>query len=102
VTVANAVATVNSAPLVLRILVIPTVLHAPQNLTVPIGGMATFSIAVDGTLPMGYRWRLGSKNVAQFVLDSHVSLLTITNVQSANAGRYTVVLTNEASFQPAC
>jgi hypothetical protein len=34
------------------------------------------------------------------VLDSHVAFLTLTNVQAADAGRYTVVITNEVFASP--
>jgi CotH kinase protein/Concanavalin A-like lectin/glucanases superfamily/Lamin Tail Domain/Immunoglobulin I-set domain len=84
----------------LTVLINPSVIIVPLTQEVPLGGTATFSIKTDGTLPMGYRWRRGSFTVTNVVLNSDQAFLTIHNVQSGDAGSYSVVLTNEASYTP--
>ena len=64
----------------------------PQGQTVVVGDTVTFSVAVSGAPPFGFRWRLGTATYVPFGLGT--SNLTITNVQLTNAGYYTVVVTN--------
>jgi hypothetical protein len=51
---------------------------------------------VEGTLPMGFRWRRAGQTVAFYVQNENTSFYTQTNAQST-AG-YTVVATNIANF----
>jgi hypothetical protein len=70
------------------------------NITAVAGETVVFSAGVTGTLPMGYRWRRNTVTVTNFVLNSSSCFFTITNVQAANAGAYTLVLTNAAFVSP--
>jgi hypothetical protein len=73
----------------------------PPDLIVPQGGTAVLSVTTTGTLPIGYRWRRGFLTVGQQeVIYSHTSFLILTNVQTIDAGSYTVVATNEAFYLP--
>lgn len=85
---------------VVKVLVRPEVLRQPVSQSVVVGDSVTFSVETKGTLPMGYRWRRSNTTRLNEVTDSHVSFYTINNVQLTDAGNYTVVLTNEAFFNP--
>jgi len=102
VRVTDAVGAVTTDPVRLTVLVDPAVLNLATNLTVVQGGSITLSIETEGTLPMSYRWRKNFATLKLENLNSSVSFIKLTNVQPADGGsvRYTVVLTNEAFFQP--
>lgn len=84
----------------LLVLVPPSVVLAPVSQTAVVGGSVTFSIETDGALPMGYRWRRGNFTIHSKVLDSHLAFFTLNNVQTSDAGNYSVILTNKAFFMP--
>ncbi|HEY4299868.1 MAG TPA: ExeM/NucH family extracellular endonuclease, partial [Candidatus Didemnitutus sp.] len=63
---------------------------APQTVTV--GGSVTFTITATGTPPPSYQWR--RNGVA--ILGATGASLTISNVTTANAGSYDVVVSNSA------
>lgn len=61
------------------------------------GGTVVFSVSVTpGALPISYRWVVGSRTVTNLVINELSSFLTLTNVQSSNAGVYRVAVTNLA------
>ncbi|MBI5774163.1 MAG: immunoglobulin domain-containing protein, partial [Verrucomicrobia bacterium] len=64
----------------------------PQSLTVQQGQNATFTVVVTGT-PLGYQWRKNGGNIP----NASVATFTITNAQSADAGTYSVVISNAVS-----
>lgn len=68
----------------------PSITSQPQSQTNAFGGSATFSVAVSGTSPFAYQWRFAGTNLATATNSS----LTLTNLQVANNGGYTVVVTN--------
>lgn len=68
----------------------PLITSQPASQAVCPGLSATFSVTATGTLPLRYQWRFGGANVAGATL----SALALANVQAANAGNYTVVVTN--------
>ena len=70
----------------------PTITTQPSNSTAAPGGSTTFSVVVTGTAPLSYQWRFNSTNISGATSASY----TISNVQSANAGSYTVVVSNSA------
>lgn len=94
--VADGVGPVESQPATLTIVTKAVVIEPPIPLEVVQGGVATFSVVGDGTLPLTYRWRKNGAVVTNMILDRKIGLYTLTNVQPANAGRYSVVLTNVA------
>lgn len=63
---------------------------------VPQGGVATFSVLGEGSTPMTFRWRRNGTVLTNMILDRKIAVYSITNVQAANAGLYTVQLTNIA------
>lgn len=62
-------------------------------MTVSPGGTATFTVSVSGTAPLTYQWFFEGTNVLASATNES---LTLTNVQAADAGGYTVVVTNVA------
>ena len=72
----------------------PAVTTDVTNQTAVAGTNVTFLCAASGTAPLSYQWRLGSPGT-NFVGATNSSL-TLTNVQSANAGSYRCVITNAA------
>jgi hypothetical protein len=84
----------------LKVLIAPEIIMNLVSQSVLAGGTVTFSIQTTGTLPIGYRWRRGNTTVGNFLLDSHLAFLTLTNLEASDAGSYRVVLTNEASIPP--
>jgi len=57
---------------------------------VSVGGNATFSVTATGTAPLTYQWFFGSTAVT----DATNATLTLSNVQTNQAGSYSVVITN--------
>ena len=70
----------------------PTILTQPANQTVAAGSTATFTVTAMGTPPLSYQWRFNGTNIAAATGTS----LPLSNVQIADAGMYSVVVTNLA------
>jgi hypothetical protein len=83
VTVAMVTITVTSSP--------PVIITQPTSQTVAVGNDVTFTAAGSGCPSVTYQWWFNATNS---LLNATSSSLTITNVQTTNAGNYTVVLTN--------
>ncbi len=69
---------------------VPTIAAQPQSQTVGAGANVTFSVAAMGTAPLSYQWRFNGINIGAATSSS----LALSNVQSANEGAYTVVVSN--------
>jgi endonuclease/exonuclease/phosphatase family metal-dependent hydrolase len=68
----------------------PLITSAPQSQTVQLSSNATFTVSVSGAAPLGYQWRFGGNAIAGATSTN----LTLTNVLFAEAGSYSVVVTN--------
>jgi hypothetical protein len=68
----------------------PEILTPPQGQTVECSGNVTLSVTAAGALPLAYRWYFGSNSIP----GATNTLLTLTNVGFAQAGKYSVVVTN--------
>jgi hypothetical protein len=68
----------------------PVILVQPTNLTVLAGQTASFSVSVSGGTPLTYQWRCNGTNLPA---GTNV-IFSLTNAQSANAGTYSVCVTN--------
>ena len=76
----------------------PFVLAQPLSQKAELGKNATFSIGVDGSGPVSYQWQFNGAGIPGATSD----ILTITNVQRADAGNYTVVVSSpDGSFTSA-
>lgn len=72
--------------------VAPSIAAQPQSQTINAGGSVTFSVEASGTPAPSYQWaRNGSA-----LPGATTATLALTNVQPANAGTYTVTVTNSA------
>src|SRR5205823_4082508 len=76
------VATTNTTP--------PSINTAPQSQTVSPGANPTFTVNADGAPTLLYQWRFFGTNLA----DATSSSFTRTNAQTADAGPYSVVVSN--------
>jgi endonuclease/exonuclease/phosphatase family metal-dependent hydrolase len=78
----------------------PAITSQSQNQTVTNGGNVTFSVSASGTMPLSYQWQFtpASDVWAQGtnLLGATSSNLTLTGVTFAQAGFYSVVVTNTA------
>ncbi len=71
----------------------PSILAQPQDQYVSPGGSATFSVVAGGSEPLSYQWYYNTNTMLPNATDN---TLTITNVQAAVAGSYSVVVSNLA------
>src|SRR5439155_8054508 len=68
----------------------PSVAVQPQSQTVTAGSNASFSVSAGGTPPLSYQWTFNGTSLPGGTAAS----LTLTNVQTANAGYYQVRVSN--------
>jgi polygalacturonase len=90
---ANSAGSTTSAVATLTIAVPPGIATQPTNSTATAGQNASFSVVATGTAPLGYQWYFNTNTVLTAATNAS---LTLTNVQSANAGTYSVIITNMA------
>jgi predicted esterase len=92
-TVTNALGSATSAPIPLTVIAPPPVIAThPANKTAMTGTDVTFTVAVSSNSvpPFAYQW----KKAGVAISGATSSTLTLTNVQTGDAGDYTVTLTN--------
>ncbi|MBI4658526.1 MAG: immunoglobulin domain-containing protein [Verrucomicrobia bacterium] len=70
----------------------PTIISQPQSQMVTMGTTVTFTVKATGSPPLIYEWR---KNVAR-IEGATNETLTFDNVQSSDAGSYSVLVSNAA------
>jgi hypothetical protein len=68
----------------------PTVMTHPGNRSALPGTNVTFSSLAIGDAPLNYRWLFNGVSIP----GATNSFLNLTNIQSANAGNYSIVVTN--------
>jgi hypothetical protein len=68
----------------------PAIVAQLTNQTVQVGDTAHFSVLAGGTHPLGYQWLFNGGSLSG---ETNVSL-NLTNVQRAQAGGYSVIVTN--------
>lgn len=68
----------------------PTILMQPESQTVFAGTTASFSVAANGSAPLHYQWQFNATNLP----NATNAALSLTNVTSANAGNYLVIVSN--------
>lgn len=74
----------------LTVLVPPSIVDEPTNVTIAVGNRAIFSVTATGSSPLDYLWLFNETNVAT----AGTNALVLDNVQSAQAGYYRVIVTN--------
>ena len=93
-TVSNSIGTVTSAAATLTVnasVVAPTITTQPVSQTVTVGQTATFTVVAGGTGPLTYVWKRGTT-----VVGGNSATLSLSNVQTADAGSYTCTVSNSA------
>lgn len=91
VTVTNAGGRTISYPAALTVApAAPVITTQPSPQLKSLGDNATFTVASDGIAPFYYQWRKDSAPIAG---ETNISF-TITNIQAADAGFYSVVVSN--------
>ncbi len=68
----------------------PTITQPPVGFSVVAGGAGSFNVTATGTSPLAYQWRFFGTNLTGATTNRY----SLTNIQTANAGDYTVVVTN--------
>jgi len=72
----------------------PAISSEPASQTVTLGTNVTFTVGATGSNPLGCQWRFTGTNLAGATNPS----LSLTNVQTASAGAYDVVVSNTAGL----
>jgi sugar lactone lactonase YvrE len=94
VVVANSGGSVTSTPAILTVNPVPTppgISAQPQNQVVSQGSTAGFSVTATGSTPFSYQWLYSGTALAGVSASSY----SVTNAQPANAGSYSVIVTND-------
>ena len=68
----------------------PSITAQPSSLTVNVGGSAAFSVGVGGTAPFTYQWYFNGAAIS----GATGATYTVSDAQPANAGSYTVSVSN--------
>jgi hypothetical protein len=68
----------------------PSILTQPQSRSVAIGTNVTFSVTASGAAPLGYQWKKGGAAISGATASSY----SLANVQSTDAGSYSVTVSN--------
>jgi hypothetical protein len=89
--VANAYGSATSAVARLTVAMAPIVLSQPRDLVATNGDVVVFSVTAQGTAPLSYQWFL---NETVPLAGATGSELNLGRVALAQAGRYSVVVTN--------
>jgi polygalacturonase/PKD repeat protein len=87
VTSSNAVLTVNTNP------VAPLFITEPASLTANVGSNASFTATAVGSQPITYQWNVNNVPITN-ESSATSTTLTLTNVQSTDAGSYTLTASN--------
>jgi uncharacterized delta-60 repeat protein len=90
VLVSNGAGSASSTNALLTVLTPPVISTPPQTQTVLQGNTLTLATSVTGTDPLSYQWKLNGVDVS----GATAATLTIPNVQLANAGTYSVTISN--------
>jgi hypothetical protein len=93
VAITNLDGATNSAPAHLYVITPPRITKVTNyNASVSLGAPVKMQVWATGTAPLSYQWWFGSLALA----GKTNAILNLTNVQTTNAGLYTVVVTNWA------
>ncbi len=71
---------------------VPTILAQPQSQTNYVGATANFTITASGTAPLSYQWQFNGAPIGGATSSNYA----LPNLQTSNAGTYSVVVTNTA------
>ncbi|MEI9866433.1 MAG: LamG-like jellyroll fold domain-containing protein [Limisphaerales bacterium] len=100
VVITNSLGSITSSIARLAIVTIPTAITLqPQSQTVIVGGNVIFTAAAIGDAPLNYQWYFNGNPLADNarVVGSTSTNLSLSNVQTSDAGNYTFTVTNLVS-----
>ena len=89
---AGSVTSTNATLTVDAVTIVPTIATQPTSQSATVGGSVTLSVSANGSAPFNYQWRKDGAAIS----GATNGTLTLSSVQSADAGSYTVVVTNSA------
>ena len=92
VIVTNVAGAALSSNALLIVNVPPSITQQPASVTANQGGNVTFTVGAIGTEPLAYQWSFDGATIP----NATTATLALPNVQSANAGSYSVIVTNVA------
>src|SRR5207302_9989063 len=69
----------------------PSITTQPQSQTAAVGAGVSFTVVAHGTAPLSYQWHHNSSDIA----GATGSALNLSNLQSGDAGAYSVTVTND-------
>ena len=92
VVVSNAAGSATSAAAVLTVITPPTITTQPASQSAPLGSNVSFTVAAGGTSPFEYQWQKDGSDIPGATSET----LSLSGVQDADAGTYTVVVSNAA------
>jgi uncharacterized repeat protein (TIGR03803 family) len=74
----------------------PLIITQPVSQAEPQGAVATFTVIAAGNAPLIYQWKCNNTNLTDGpgISGSASNILTLGNVSPANAGAYSVIVTN--------
>jgi hypothetical protein len=90
--ITNGIGFSNSAIAVLTVNLYPVITAQPQGTNVSVGANVAFAVAATGTAPLYYQWRFNNADIAGATASSY----GLANVQTTNAGSYSVIVSNLA------
>jgi uncharacterized repeat protein (TIGR01451 family) len=90
VEVSNSSGAIVSPDAALVLITAPIILVPPAGQTSYPGSNAVFSVTADGAPPLSYQWRFGTANI----LNATNATLVLTNLQTTQAGGYSVRVAN--------
>jgi hypothetical protein len=92
VTIRNAFGEAVGGPALVTVLIPPSITQNPVSRSVMVGAPASFSVTATGTDPLAYQWRLNAVDLPGKTSPT----LDIPSAQPADAGDYTVRVSNAA------
>jgi hypothetical protein len=92
VVITNSVNSITSSNAALTVNVPPAITSQPQSVTTNLGSDVTFTVAATGTAPLSYFWQFNGSTIPGATVNSY----TRTNVQPADVGAYSVIVSNVA------
>src|SRR5262249_18350495 len=92
VVIANDLGSVTSSVATLIVGIAPTISSQPQSVNTNLGSSVMFSVTASGAPAPNYQWRLNGNPLVGATNSSY----TRTNVQPADTGDYSVLVTNVA------
>jgi uncharacterized repeat protein (TIGR03803 family) len=80
----------------------PVILSQPASQSAPQGASATFTVAAAGNSPLFYQWQWDTTNLTNGgnISGSTSNVLTLMNLSPANAGAYSVIVSNTLGSTP--